>query len=552
MATSGEDDSILAKLDSFVPVPEKLDAFPKLPSTYKSRSEGRGFLTIFVALVTFMLMLNDIGEYIWGWPDFDFAVDPDLNSYMNVNVDMLIAMPCQFLSVDLRDAVGDRLYLTSSFRRDGATFDMAQARQLQQQAHSVTAHQAIKQSRTSRGLFDTILRRPGQKPQMPKYKHIPDATACRVVGQLEVKKVTANLHITTLGHGYSSRIHVPHDKMNLSHVISEFSFGPYFPDITQPLDNTYELFHEPFVAFQYFLHVVPTTYSTSPSHIVRTHQYSVTHYNRKLDHGIGTPGIFFKFDLDPLAISITQRRTSFLQLIIRCVGVIGGVFVCMGYAVRIGSRAVDTITGADRTSGLVAAESSGVKVGLRAKWGGGSIRSRQNRSISGWDPDAQGNGSPYNSYAGTPVSGGFNVGSPYLHSPAPGSAGSFGPFPSSPNPAGPIPGSPAFGPPPMRHTSSTSSAGSQYSGPPRTPSLAPMRSSSMSVGGGHTSSSSLHTPSLGGGLHTPNPGSGFAGQLPGTPSYSNFPPTPNPANGGGFPGMNGGEGPPKRVAKKDD
>lgn len=95
MATSREDDNILAKLDSFVPIPEKLDAFPKLPSTYKSRSEGRGFLTVFVALVTFMLMLNDIGEYIWGWPDFDFAVDPAVNSYMDVNVDILVAMPCQ-------------------------------------------------------------------------------------------------------------------------------------------------------------------------------------------------------------------------------------------------------------------------------------------------------------------------------------------------------------------------------------------------------------------------------------------------------------------------
>lgn len=29
--------------------------------------------------------------------------------------------------------------------------------------------------------------------------------------------------------------------MNLSHVITEFSFGPYFPDITQPLDNSFEL-----------------------------------------------------------------------------------------------------------------------------------------------------------------------------------------------------------------------------------------------------------------------------------------------------------------------
>lgn len=32
--------------------------------------------------------------------------------------------------------------------------------------------------------------------------------------------------------------------MNLSHVITEFSFGPYFPDITQPLDNSFELTHD--------------------------------------------------------------------------------------------------------------------------------------------------------------------------------------------------------------------------------------------------------------------------------------------------------------------
>jgi hypothetical protein len=29
--------------------------------------------------------------------------------------------------------------------------------------------------------------------------------------------------------------------MNLSHIINEFSFGPYFPDITQPLDYSYEV-----------------------------------------------------------------------------------------------------------------------------------------------------------------------------------------------------------------------------------------------------------------------------------------------------------------------
>ena len=32
--------------------------------------------------------------------------------------------------------------------------------------------------------------------------------------------------------------------MNLSHVITEFSFGKYFPEITQPLDNSFEVTHE--------------------------------------------------------------------------------------------------------------------------------------------------------------------------------------------------------------------------------------------------------------------------------------------------------------------
>ena len=122
--------------------------------------------------------------------------------------------------------------------------------------------------------------------------------------------------------------------MNLSHVITEFSFGPYFPDIAQPLDNSFELTHESalttrwlpvptltlisdFIAYQYFLHVVPTTYIAPRSQPLRTNQYSVTHYTRHVAHGQGTPGIFFKFELDPLNIAIHQRTTTFGQFFIR-------------------------------------------------------------------------------------------------------------------------------------------------------------------------------------------------------------------------------------------
>jgi hypothetical protein len=91
-----EDSSLLNKLDSAVPAPlAKFDAFPKLPSTYKTRTESRGFMTIFVILLAFLLMLNDIGEYIWGWPDFEFSVDDNKSSFLDINVDLVVNMPCK-------------------------------------------------------------------------------------------------------------------------------------------------------------------------------------------------------------------------------------------------------------------------------------------------------------------------------------------------------------------------------------------------------------------------------------------------------------------------
>lgn len=88
--------SLLDKLDEMVPAPlAQFDAFPKVPSSYKTRSESRGFLTLFVAFVAFLLVLNDIGEYIWGWPDYEFGVDTDQTNALDINVDMVINMPCQ-------------------------------------------------------------------------------------------------------------------------------------------------------------------------------------------------------------------------------------------------------------------------------------------------------------------------------------------------------------------------------------------------------------------------------------------------------------------------
>jgi len=97
MSTLDQEGSILDKIDAAVPAPlAQFDAFPKLPSTYRARSESRGFLTLFVAALCILLTLNDIGEYIWGWPDHEFSVDNEsTTSFMNIHLDMIVNMPCR-------------------------------------------------------------------------------------------------------------------------------------------------------------------------------------------------------------------------------------------------------------------------------------------------------------------------------------------------------------------------------------------------------------------------------------------------------------------------
>jgi hypothetical protein len=89
---SGE---LLDKLDALAPAGFKeFDAFPKLPSAYRARSGGRGALTLLVAAAAAFLLLNDVAEFLWGWPTYAFSVDHGTRPSMSVNVDLIVNMPC--------------------------------------------------------------------------------------------------------------------------------------------------------------------------------------------------------------------------------------------------------------------------------------------------------------------------------------------------------------------------------------------------------------------------------------------------------------------------
>jgi hypothetical protein len=303
----------------------------------------------------------------------------------------------------------------------------------------------------------------------------------------------------------------------MSHVITEFSFGPYYPEITQPLDYSYETTDEAFVSFQYFITVVPTSYIAPRSRPLHTHQYSVTHYVKPVAHGRGTPGIFFKYDIDPVALEIHQRTTSWTQFLVRIVGVIGGVWVCFGWGIKVASKVSQKagITTSDEDEPIAEVNGLSSKKRWRGSELGGLRRRAGDDTGSGWSsPMVSGYGSSF-SNQGTPAS-------PYASFSAQGA------------PPSPYYGSTHLGPPSAR-----SSHGGFPTSPARaTTHLAPSSPYSPS----HFPPSPLpgQTGFSSAGLAPPSPRPGSASGRPGSASGSPYapssplPPTPGSATAGVF------------------
>jgi hypothetical protein len=97
--------------------------------------------------------------------------------------------------------------------------------------------------------------------------------------------------------------------------------------------------------FQYFLAVVPTIYVDSTGsfsdQILLSNQYAVTEFKREFNEtqGIfkitnnsgetGTPGIFMKYELEPISVRVTEYRQNFAHFIARLCSIVGGTkYIC--------------------------------------------------------------------------------------------------------------------------------------------------------------------------------------------------------------------------------
>lgn len=67
-----------------------------------------------------------------------------------------------------------------------------------------------------------------------------------------------------------------------------------------------------------------------------TNQYGVTDSHKMFKEGQTVPGIFFKYDIEPISLQIAEtRQQSFLHFLVRLCGILGGSAVTVGTLYRL-------------------------------------------------------------------------------------------------------------------------------------------------------------------------------------------------------------------------
>lgn len=306
-----------------------------------------------------------------------FTVEKGVAHELQINLDIVVAMNCNDLHVNVQDASGDRIMAGETLKKEATTWlTWSSGRQHEGLSkyfgHSERNSQAWDKNAAAQQLrqytkeddvhdFLSLARGKRRFAKTPRLRNNPDA--CRVFGSLEGNKVQGDFHITARGHGYMELgEHLDHRRFNFTHHINELSFGPFYPSLHNPLDDTVASTEAHFHKFQYYLSVVPTIYTDAfadlteleapnpkhPSynpyafapHTVFTNQYAVTEQSHAVGEQ-GVPGVFVKYDIEPILLTVSEEWGGIIGLAIRCVNVIAGVLVAGGWLVKMSEWALD-------------------------------------------------------------------------------------------------------------------------------------------------------------------------------------------------------------------
>ncbi|VVA98771.1 unnamed protein product [Arabis nemorensis] len=334
-----------------------IDAFPRAEDHLLQKTQSGAVVSIVGLFIMATLFLHELSYYLNTLTVHQMSVDLKRGETLPIHVNMTFpSLPCDVLSMDAIDMSGKhevdldtniwKLRLNSHGHVIGTEYisDLVE----KEHDHSVHKHDGKEEHKNETEAFNFLGFDQAAETMIKKVKQaLADGEGCRVYGVLDVQRVAGNFHISVHGLNIyvAQMIFGGSKNVNVSHVIHDLSFGPKYPGIHNPLDDTNRILHDSSGTFKYYIKIVPTEYRYLSKDVLSTNQYSVTEYYTPMNEFDRTwPAVYFLYDLSPITVTIKEERRSFLHLITRLCAVLGGTFALTGMLDRWMFRLIESFT----------------------------------------------------------------------------------------------------------------------------------------------------------------------------------------------------------------
>lgn len=136
-----------------------------------------------------------------------FSVEKGVSRQLQMNIDMVVKMPCNDVRVNVQDASGDHIMAGMLLLKDNTNWELWNQK-LNQKSDGVYEYQTLNAEDTKRLLdqeddaharhvLQHTRRNPRRKfPKSPKLSSSYPVDSCRIYGSLEGNKVHGDFHIT--------------------------------------------------------------------------------------------------------------------------------------------------------------------------------------------------------------------------------------------------------------------------------------------------------------------------------------------------------------------
>ncbi|OVA07804.1 Endoplasmic reticulum vesicle transporter [Macleaya cordata] len=320
---------------------KSLDAFPRAEDHLLQKTQSGAVVSIIGLVIMATLFLHELKYYLTTYTVHQMSVDLKRGETLPIHINMTFpSLPCDVLSVDAIDMSGKhevdldtniwKLRLNSDGHIIGTEYlsDLVEKEHIAHKHDDNKDHDGDAHKHHAHG-FD----KDAEKMVKSVKQALANGEGCRVYGALDVQRVAGNFHISVHGLNIfvAQQIFEGSTHVNVSHVIHDLSFGPKYPGIHNPLDDTLRILRGPSGTFKYYIKIVPTEFRYLSKEVLPTNQFSVTEYFVPInEHDRNWPAVYFLYDLSPITVTIKEERRSFLHFITRLCAVLGGTFALTG------------------------------------------------------------------------------------------------------------------------------------------------------------------------------------------------------------------------------